>query len=229
MNRPNGVTVVDPPWLSAFIWFGFPVIGAAAVYLVKVLAGWLLTLPWVPFEGPLRLVDSIPEPWSTTGAIVLGLVGGLVLTVLAKHDSLALAVDPQEIVFTRGDESTTIPADQVASAFLDGKQIVVLGRRQQELARESSDLRSAEVAEAFRGQGYRWLDADPHRESFRRWVPETPGLPTGANALLKAREQALRGKEKSAGDARELRDELARVGVVVRDHKDRQYWRLSLD
>ncbi|MEU4806634.1 hypothetical protein [Actinosynnema sp. NPDC023587] len=215
--------------MSAFMWFGFPVLGAAAVYSVKLLAGLLLKLPWVPFQGPLQLVDSIPEPWATIGAIVLGAVAGLVVAVLGKHESLALSVDPGQIVLARGDDSTSIPADRVDAAFLDGKQIVVLGRRQEELARESSDLRPAEIAEAFRGQGYRWLDADPHREDYRRWVPETPGLPTGANALLKAREQALRGKEKSADDARELRDELARLGVVVRDDKNRQYWRLAAD
>ncbi|WP_420911227.1 CysS/YqeB C-terminal domain-containing protein [Streptomyces nigrescens] len=53
-----------------------------------------------------------------------------------------------------------------------------------------------------------------------------PGLPQGANALLKARAQLL-DKRSSSGDLRELREKLARMGVVVRDEKRRQYWRLS--
>ncbi|MEV0675483.1 hypothetical protein AB0I60_03065 [Actinosynnema sp. NPDC050436] len=226
MNRPSGVTVVDPPWLSAVMWFGFPVLGAAAVYAVKLLAGLLLTLPWVPFEGPLRLVDSVPEPWGTVGAIALGAVAGLVLAVIGKHESLSVSVDRHEVVLDRGEDTTAVPAERVDAVFLDGKQLVLLGHRQEELAREQSDLRPVELAEAFRGQGFRWLDADPHHDAFRRWVPGTPGLPIGADALLKARDRALRGKDKSMKDARELRAELARLGVVVRDRKERQYWRL---
>lgn len=51
-----------------------------------------------------------------------------------------------------------------------------------------------------------------------------PGLPHGANALLKARAQLLE-KKKSTTDLRELREELAALRVVVRDEKRRQYWR----
>jgi cysteinyl-tRNA synthetase len=49
-------------------------------------------------------------------------------------------------------------------------------------------------------------------------VPGVDGLPPGADALLTAR-------EKNSDDADELRAELARLGVVVRDEKGKQYWR----
>jgi hypothetical protein len=58
---------------------------------------------------------------------------------------------------------------------------------------------------------------------YRRWVPDTPDLPIGADALLKARQRALDSDQ--GGDVAELRDELARLGVVVRDEAKRQYWR----
>ncbi|MFI8832567.1 hypothetical protein ACIGPN_16200 [Streptomyces afghaniensis] len=66
---------------------------------------------------------------------------------------------------------------------------------------------------------------DPYRAEFRRWVPGTPGLPEGADALLRARAQA-RKSDDDAEDARELRRELLRLGVVVRDEEKRQYWRI---
>ena len=50
-------------------------------------------------------------------------------------------------------------------------------------------------------------------------------LPPGANALLKVRAEALRKGD--SGDADELREELSRLGVVVREEKKRQYWRLT--
>jgi hypothetical protein len=48
-----------------------------------------------------------------------------------------------------------------------------------------------------------------------------PGLPAGANALFTAREKA------DSDDSRELRSELAKLGVLVRDDKGKQYWRLA--
>jgi len=47
----------------------------------------------------------------------------------------------------------------------------------------------------------------------------------GADALLKARATAR--KRDDADDARELAEELRRLGVTVRDEKKRQYWRPS--
>nr|WP_258545163.1 hypothetical protein [Micromonospora provocatoris] len=66
--------------------------------------------------------------------------------------------------------------------------------------------------------------AGPHRDAYRRWVEGLPGLPPGADALLRARQRALDGGHD--GEARELHGELARLGVVVRDEGKRQYWRL---
>ncbi|MFC0098495.1 hypothetical protein ACFFKH_13285 [Micromonospora marina] len=52
-----------------------------------------------------------------------------------------------------------------------------------------------------------------------------PGLPPGADALLRARQRALDGGHDA--ETRELHGELARLGVVVRDEGKRQYWRLA--
>jgi len=48
-------------------WVGLPGGCAVVVWLLKLAAGWLLTLRWVPFKGPLELIDSIPEPAATLG------------------------------------------------------------------------------------------------------------------------------------------------------------------
>jgi len=54
-------------------------------------------------------------------------------------------------------------------------------------------------------------------------VEDLPGLPEGAGALLRARAQAL--EKRKDREVAELRRELGRLGVVVRDEKRRQYWR----
>jgi cysteinyl-tRNA synthetase len=69
------------------------------------------------------------------------------------------------------------------------------------------------------------LGAVPRARHFRRWVADMPELPVDADALLRAREKALdKGDD---DDAAELRAQLAKLGVVVRDQKERQYWRRS--
>lgn len=103
--------------------------------------------------------------------------------------------------------------------------MVLLDADDGELVRQPSDLPTDRLSRAFRDHGWPWAEADPHRDAYRRWVPGLPGLPDGADALLRARQEAL---EKDRDDeARELRTELGRYGVVLRDDGERQYWRLT--
>jgi hypothetical protein len=201
------------------------VAGAVGGELVRLLAGWLVTLRWAPFKGPAELLDSMPEPWVSIGAVTVGALLGLFAALVLLHESLSVRVSDRRVVLTIRDESEEFARDKIRLVFPDGKQLVLLGHHSEELAREDCGLDKRRLADAFTEHGYAWADADPYSAEFRRWVPGTPGLPEGANALFKAREKALK-KEGDAEDARELRKELARVGVVVRDEDKRQYWRL---
>jgi hypothetical protein len=64
---------------------------------------------------------------------------------------------------------------------------------------------------------------DPHKDEYRRWVEDLPDLPAGADAVLKARARALDRGDKE--DAAQLRLELGKLGIVVRDEGKRQFWR----
>ena len=108
--------------------------------------------------------------------------------------------------------------------FLDGKELVILGTSGHELVRMPGVEHPEDLAEAFQNHGYPWsADGDPFKDRYRRWVPDLPELPPSANALLKARERAL--KEKNKKDIAELREELAKIGYIVRDEGINQYWR----
>lgn len=211
---------------QAFVVAVFVLVGAGLGWLVELLAGWLVTLPWAPMQGPAELVTSIPQPWLTIGLISLGALVGLVAGVAVQQDELSASVSGSEITLTRKGESQRIPAVNVAMVFQDGKELVVLGHQGEELAREKSDIDSKRIAAACTEHGYTWAEQDPHQDEFRLWVPDIPGLPEGANALLKARDQALKKKD-SGSEVRELRQELAKLGLVVRDDKGRQYWRTT--
>lgn len=216
--------MADPPWVPPLLWIGFPVLGAGLGLGLKAISEWVASLSWAPLQGPFELVASIREPYAWIGALIIGSAAGLAFSYLAAKDSLAVTVSPNGAEFDRGGIVREVSRAGVTAVYLDGKQLVVLGPHTEELAREKSDLSRRELREAFVAHGYPWRDdGDPHRAEFRRWVEDTPALPVGADALLKARARAL---DKGDGaDAAELRAELSRLGVVVRDEKKRQYVR----
>jgi hypothetical protein len=208
----------------AVAWIGFPLLGAAAGWVLKLVAGWVAGLPWAPFQGPFKLVASIAEPYATIGSLVLGLAVGLTVAVIAERELLAVTVTDNDVTLVRGtDVTVAFERSTVDAAFMDGKKLILLGSSGEELAREGSDLPAGALAKAFQAHVYPWrADGDPYQDNFRLWVHDMPGLPPGANALLAARAKALAGR---GDDAAALRTELLRLGVVVREEKRRQYWR----
>ena len=223
----GGATVVAPaPVERALVWVGFPLIGAGAGWLLQWLAGWATSLPWVPFQGPLELVASVPDPQASIGSLALGIVGGLVVAVLAEQDYVRVTVEDDQVTIARGGSSRPVRRASIGAVFVDGKQLVLLGQATDELAREGGDLPDAErLQAAFVGRGYPWVPGgDPHRDEYRRWVEDLPELPAGADAILRARARALNRGDKE--DVAQLRQELGRLGIVVREEGKRQLWRL---
>lgn len=92
-----------------------------------------------------------------------------------------------------------------------------------ELLHVRTELATDRLAATFRSHGWPWHDDDPWAEDFRRWVPGDPSLPPSADAVLRARAAMLQSDKTS--DAADLRRELARLDVVVRDVDKVQHWR----
>lgn len=227
MSNSGAETVVTvPAGERALIAWGFPIAGMALGWLLKAAAGWIAGLSWAPFQGPFKLIAEIPEPWATIGTLVLGLVGGVLLVLTAIGERLTVTVTDETAVLARVDGPTfAVARADVAAVFADGKQLVLQGPDGGEHAREGSDLRVGDLRAAFTAHGYPWRDeGDPHGALFRLWVPDLPGLPEGANALLAARAKALSKREEA--ESAVLRAELRRLGVLVREEQRRQYWRL---
>ena len=210
-------TVPTPWWVRVLAWLGLPLAGAALLFLVVRLAGWL------PLPGPLRLVRGLPEPAATIVVVVVGVLLGLVLAALVDRESLTVQFTMAELVLSRPGSTVVVPRAEVAVAFPDRDELVLLSPTGRELAREPCHLSAARLGRAFTDYGIAWAEQDPYFASYRRWVPGLPELPPSAHALLAARQKALESGDD--GDKRELRAELGRLGYVVRDDHKRQYWR----
>jgi hypothetical protein len=229
-ERYSETAVAEPAWVRALVWIGFPLLGAGTGLLLKSVAGWVVSLPWAPFQGPFTLVDrliaSFGEPQATIGALAVGAVAGLVLSFIAAEERLTVSISDDRTSIARGESLQAIERRSVGAVFLHGKELVILGQAGEELAREASDLDVDRLRAALLTHGYPWMaDGDPYRNEYRLWVEDTPDLPVGADALLKARARALGKGDDGKGDAAELRAELAKLGIVVRDENKRQYWR----
>ena len=212
-------TVPTPWWVRVLAWLGLPLGGAALLFLVVRLAAWL------PLPGPLRLVRGLPEPAATIVVVAVGASLGAVLAALVDRESLTVRITAAEVALSRPGSAVAVPRAEVAVAFTDRDELVLLGPTGRELAREPSHLSAARLGRAFTDYGIAWADQDPYLASYRRWVPGLPELPATAHALLAARQTALQSGDD--GDKRELRAELGRLGYVIRDDRKRQYWRLA--
>ncbi|MBB4967683.1 YqeB family protein [Saccharothrix violaceirubra] len=225
MDSTRRTTVAEPGWQVGLVWVVFPLLGAALLFGVELISGWVAALEWAPAQGIFRLISSIPSPWDTVAALGAGVLGGLFISLLAAVERLRVEVADDHVELARDDHDHAYDRGAISGVFVEGKQLVLLGVDGGELARETSDLRASDLEEAFRAHGYPWLPGDPHAAEYRRWIEGVPGLPVGAEPLLKARSRALRDDKKD--DAADLRAELARLGVVVRDEKKRQFWRTT--
>ncbi|MGN9913217.1 YqeB family protein [Phytohabitans sp. LJ34] len=224
--RRHETVVSEPAWAVGLMWVGLPLAGAGAGWLLQALAGWLAELPWVPFDGIVEWIASVAdnEPLATIVSLAAGAVVGLVLAVIGAMETLVVRITDSEVTLRRGDTKQKINRARVRTVFIDRKQLVLLGVEADELAREGFDLGADRLRDGFIAHGYPWSAAgDPYRDEFRRWVPDDPELPGSAGALLKARSKALEDGNKT--DIAELRAELAKLGVVVREEAKRQYWR----
>jgi hypothetical protein len=225
---PHGerTVVAEPAWAWVLVFTGLPLLGAGAGWLLLAGAAWLADLRYVPFGFVFRAVAGAPWPAALLVAWLVGAVAGLLLAITGWEERLTVVVSQEGVTLRRGRSSRHVPRADVAGAFADGKQFVLLARDGGEAAREQSDLSAGELRAALVGRGYRWYaDGDPHAGEFARWVEGMPGLPPAADPLLRARQRALEKGDR--GELADLRRELAQHGVVVRDEGNRQYTRLT--
>ncbi|QFG67499.1 hypothetical protein [Ornithinimicrobium pratense] len=91
-------------WVLALFGLGGAGLGAVLPLLVR----WAAELPWVPFQGPLRLLGSFDQQWLVWGRPALGLLLGLAFAVWVIHDSPVLEIDRDRVkVRRRGEVSST--------------------------------------------------------------------------------------------------------------------------
>lgn len=211
---------------TLFLRVVLPVLGAVAGVGLRWLAAWMAGLSWAPWQGIARSVDTLADRWGACTVVGLGILGALLGAVLAQHlvETMGrIAVTSTGAGFRTKDTLETLGRSDVTDVYVEDQEIVLLAG-EREVGRWPADLPLAKVREAFTSHGWPWRETgDPFRAAYRRWEIGDPGLPTGADALLRARAGLMDAGK--TDHVRALRADLAAIGVVVRDDGAAQYWR----
>lgn len=216
--------ILGPPgWFQPAALFGLPLLGLLVGWGVLTIADWVAGLAWAPFQGPFRLVAEAPRPAATVVVLVLGAAGGFVLGLIALGESLVVEVTSGEVTLRRGEKVTTLGRADLGAVFLDQKDVVFLDTDGREVARTANDLPAPRLRAALHDAEYPWHSSDPYADDYRRWIEDMPELSPAANAVLAARARAIAKDETE--DVADLRRELIKLGIVLRDREGRQYWR----
>lgn len=200
--------------------------GVAIGFLVKPFTQWLVDL-FDSAPGPLRAAAALPTEVAVPVLTVVGILVGLWLSHVALAESLKLTVTTQHVRLDQNGVERHVPRERIAEVYLDAKKdLVLLDERTTELARnKSTDLRAADIEQAFTDLRYPWRGtSDPYETSFQSWVDGHPTLDDTRNQLLRNRARAL--TDKKTGAVAELAEQLQGVGVVVRDRDGTQQYRL---
>lgn len=201
------------------------VLGGLIGWFIPTIADWVLMLPIVPMEKLIQLIASSNSLWISIVATVIGIIVGVLLTFTIFDENLEVTISYNSLQLKLGDREETIKKKDISAIYMENKQLIILGQNSDELYREVIETKEDTVQEAFNNYKYPWHGEDPFDSEYQRWVIGHPDFPEKINALLYAREHAL--KENKKKDVKYLREDLAVLGVVIRDERNGQYVRLA--
>ncbi|MDA1476148.1 YqeB family protein [Bacillus changyiensis] len=208
---------------KVILWFCFPLIGLVVGWFFPEIAKWGSSLPWFPFEGPLKLIASYNGTWAGIVTMILGLIAGFFVTLFFFHESLETSVYDDKVILKLRDDEIIFKKEDISLVFMDKKQLVLLGHDEKELFRCKQELNKSRVGTAFIKHQYNWSDMDLFKQEFKPWIVDAPGLSPAANALLKARKIAI--EQGNDEEAFQLAQELWKLRVSVKEKAKRQYYR----
>lgn len=174
-------------------------------------------------EKLIITISSLNHFWVSIVATIIGVIVGLVFSIIVFSETLKVIVSDNKLKLVIDDVEKAIEKKEVSAIYLENKDLVVLGQSGHELYRGLLESKLEVIQEAFSHQSYPWKEEDPFASQYKRGVLDHPDFPADINALLNARARAL--KEENKEEAKHLREDLAKVGVVIRDEKKAQYVR----
>lgn len=224
-DAPSGATTVTVPawYLPAFTVVG-AVLGAVVAFIVGPVVSWLVGLLG-DAPGPLRLLAELPLAWALPVLIAVGAIAGFLICATWREDAGALEVSAWGITVHRKTSDRFLSRERLTQVVASKKELVVLDGAAEVYRGSVEDEMVAGLRAALAAHGYPPLaDADPFEDVFSTWTEGDGRQDAQVEDLLRARRRAL--TDKKDGEVEAATEGLRAVGVVVRDRRGRQQYRL---
>lgn len=201
------------------------ILGATIGWFLPTIAKWIVKLPFIPLEKLFIFASHSNSFWFSIIAMIIGIAAGITLSIFILSESLKVIISDDDIKLQIGDEQKIINKSDISAVFVEKKTLIILGKYSNELYRECIESKIETTKKAFLYHRYPWKEEDPFTKQYKRWVLGHPDFSNQINALLYAREHALKNDEED--EAKQLRQDLVQLDVVIRDDKNAQYVRYA--
>ncbi len=125
-------------------------LGAALGWVAPWVVGWGLGQPWLPFKGPLVILDQLEGNFGGCLLIVVGAVAGLIVGFLAMADTTKIEITARDITFVKGDKKQRFARSQIDTVVIDGSHLALRDRADVDLIRQKVDGSVPSMSEALR-------------------------------------------------------------------------------
>ncbi|MFH4906093.1 YqeB family protein [Staphylococcus cohnii] len=201
------------------------ILGGTIGWFLPTIAKWILKLPFIPLEKLFIFASHSNNFWFSISAMIIGVIAGIILSIFILSESLKVIISDDAVKLQIGDEQKIINKSDISAVYVEKKTLIILGKYSNELCRESLEAKIETTKNAFLYHRYPWKEEDPFIKQYKRWVLGHPDFSNQINALLYAREQALKNDEED--EAKQLRKDLVQLNIVIRDDKNAQYVRYA--
>lgn len=99
------------------LYAAFAMIGLTIGYFIPQIAKWALSLPWIPFEGPLRLITSFQGSTAAFITALLGMTAGIWFAHSVSAMLLSVKITDHTVEFMKGKKVQTIHSGDIALVF----------------------------------------------------------------------------------------------------------------
>lgn len=129
-------------------------LGIALGIAAPVIIRWAHGMDWIPFQGPLRLLELLASKvgvWilPIIGAVAGLLVGGGIVDGMAK-----IRVTHRDVTIIHGKKKQRFSRAQVTAALIDEGHLVLRDERDADLIRQDVDIPAHDLLDALRRYGW---------------------------------------------------------------------------
>lgn len=216
----KNTSIIGMGFLEKLFAFLFPVVlGTIGCFFPKLLN----FISLFSDSKVIQFMKTVNPFWLSVILLCVGIVVGLLLSLTVYKEALKISINDQELWIKKDDDAKIIKKSEIQGIFMEGNQVIIMGRQGQELLREKTDIKKEEVRKTFQSHDYPWYEEDPYINEFHLWTLDDQILGEKANSILYERRNALREGDKKK--AKDLKTDLHELGVVVKDQGENQYVR----